>query len=87
MSELIDVHTFYYKNLFYKNHRGSYLVKFFTKIGENLVYWTEKHLQMKLSTERSILSIYLEVGVGGKIEKCGLKIKNIRGSEKKGWFL
>ena len=56
-------------------------MKSFTKIGENLV--CSVHLQMKVNTERSILSISLEVGVGGKIEKLGLKIKNIRGSEKK----
>ena len=68
---------FFYKDLFYKNHQGSDLVKRFTKIVENL------NLQMKVNTERSILSISLEVGVGGKIEKLGLKIKNIRGSEKK----
>ena len=38
---------------------------------------------MKVYTKRSILSIYLEVGVGGKIEKFGLRIKNYQGSEKK----
>ena len=42
---------------------------------------------MKVYTKRSILSIYLEVGVGGKIEKFGLRIKNHQGSEKKVWFL
>ena len=38
---------------------------------------------MKVYAKRSILSIYLEVGVGGKIEKFGIRIKNLRGSEKK----
>ena len=38
---------------------------------------------MKVYTKRSILSIYLEVGVDGKIEKFGLRIKNIQDSRKK----
>ena len=36
---------------------------------------------MNVYTKRSILSIYLEVGVGGKIEKLGLELR--KGSEKK----
>ena len=38
---------------------------------------------MKVYAKRSILSVYLEVGIDGKIEKLGLKIKNLRGPEKK----
>ena len=41
---------FFYKNLFYQNHRGSDLVKYFvTKNGENLIYRNEEYLQMKVS--------------------------------------
>ncbi len=76
------MHFFLYKNPFYKNHWGSDLVKIFNKNGENLIYWNEEHLQMKVYLKRSILSIYLEVGVGGKIEKFGL-----RRLGEKVWFL
>ena len=38
---------------------------------------------MKGYTKRSILSIYLEVGFGDKVEKFELRNKNLRGSEKK----
>ena len=61
------------------------ITSFFTKNRENQIYWNEEHLQMKVYTKRSILSIIFggRVGVGGQIEKFGLWIKNIRGSEKK----
>ena len=38
---------------------------------------------MKVYAKRSILSVYSEVGIDGKIEKLELKIKNLRGPEKK----
>ena len=40
ISMIFRIYTFY-KNPFYKNHRGTDLVKYFTKIGESLMYWTK----------------------------------------------
>ena len=62
MNAIDLTHFFLYKNPFYKNHRGSDLVKMFVKNGENIIYWNEEQLQMKVYIKRSILSIYLEVG-------------------------
>ena len=55
----------------------------FTENGEELIYWKIKLHQTKQYIERSILSILLGVGVGGKLGKKGEEVKNIRGSGKK----
>ena len=66
------IHTFFDKIPFYMNHRGSDLVKSFTKSGENLIYWNEDYLQMKVYLKRSILSIYRIRCVLYKCDKCVL---------------
>ena len=55
--DIPTTHFFLYKNPFYKNHRGSDLVKIFVKNGENIIYWNEELLQMKVYIKRIILYI------------------------------
>ena len=71
-------YTLFYKNYFMYEWRGSDLVIFFTKNGENR--FTEMKNQMKVYTKRSIFkSVYIRRWVGGKIEKFGLiRIKKIQ---------
>ena len=83
-----STHVFLYENSFYKNHEAQILWKIFTKNNETwfILKQVTTSYHMKVYTKKSILSMYFWGLVVGKIEKFGLKIKTLQGSEKNVWW-